>query len=344
MLKNIFVISDTELGQGDIFDDFKDEDLLIKFIKKITAEKGKNTLILNGDTFDYMKMPYQDKFTHHITEEISLWKTKRIHETYPKVFQALKAFLNKTANRIHFNIGNHDLDLLWPGVQKYLKQILGNPNKITFGLHYDNKEIHVEHGNQLDYFYKIDEDKPFINYKDQTLLNAPIGYTAIVKYFIALKEEFPYEEKIYPRHTAFENFPDFKKKKQSISRNFIFRGLIFNFIMGIGDPIANVPYTNLLRHILNHGLEIHDEQKFLQKRFKNMSKLYPHKQAYIMGHLHITHHELIPGKDHTQIVTDTWREEFRMSKNKKSVLAPRTYAQVRYEGDKITTIDLLNFA
>ncbi|MCC6643423.1 metallophosphoesterase [Candidatus Peregrinibacteria bacterium] len=344
MFRNIFAISDIELGQGDIFDDFKDEALLLKFLRKITAEPGKNTLVLNGDTFDFMKMPYQDKFTHHVTEEISLWKMQRIFDTYPKIFQALSDFLNKKANKIHFNIGNHDYDLLWPEVQKMLKKKLGNPNKITFAFTFDNKEVHIEHGNQVDYFHKMDEKKPFIKYRGTKLLNLPLGSVAVIKYFIELKKEFPYQERIYPRHSAFETYPEFKKTKQRISRNFILRGLLFNFIVNIGDPVSNVPYINLIRHIFFHGLEVHDEQKFLKKRFKNIVKLYPDKKAYIMGHVHLTYHELTPNKDHVEIVTDTWREEYRMTSNHEELLKPRTYAHIRYEDDKLKTIDLLNFA
>lgn len=343
MIKNIFIISDVELGQGDLFDDFKDEQILINFIEKITRNKGKNILILNGDIMDFMKMPYKNIFTHHITEEISLWKLQRVIDTYPRVFQALRAFLNKPANKIHYNIGNHDLDMIWPGVQEKFRKTLGNPNKISIGPTFENKEIYVEHGDQLDYFYKIDEKKPFLRHKDKTLLNLPIGNFSIVKYFIELKRLFPYEEKVYPRHNAFENFPEFHKKKQAIGLNFIFKGIIFNFITSLGDPVSSIPYLNFLKHVLHHGLELHDEAKFMKKRFREMVKMHPGKQAYIMGHLHLTHYELNPKKEYIQIVTDTWREEYRMMKDKVKILKPKTYVQIVYEGDKIQQIDLKTY-
>lgn len=344
MNKNIFIISDVELGQGDIFDDFKDERVLIDFIEKITKQPGKNILIMNGDTFDFLKMPYKGNFTHHITEEQSLWKMQRIIETYPKIFLALKKFLNKPANKIHFNIGNHDIELVWPQVQKYLRQELGNGNKVTFDHTFENKEIHVEHGNQVDYFYKMDLEKPFIKHKGQTLLNLPLGNVAVIKYFIELKRHFPYEEKVYPRHNAFENFPEFRKMKRKISVSFAIKGLLFSFITGLGDPIISVPYLNLIKHVFSHGLELHDEAKFIKKRFKNIIKLYPGKQSYIMGHVHLTHYELNPKKDHLQVVTDTWREEFRIMHDKVKILKPKTYVHIKYQGDKIEKIDLKTFA
>jgi len=342
MRKNIFVIGDIELGQGDIFDDFKDEPVLISFLKKITQEKGKNILILNGDTFDFLKMQYEGKFTHHITEDISVWKMKRIIETYPRIFQALKEFLNKSANEVHFNIGNHDYDLHWPAVQKLLLATLENPKKITFGSYYDTKDLHIEHGNQVDYFYKFEEEKPFLKHRGKTLLNLPFGNVAVTRYFIELKSLFPLEER-YPRHQAFENFPEFRKRKQEIAWNFVLKGVILNFILSIGDPIASVPYLNLIKHIFMHGLELNDESKFLKKRFRDMRKLYPGKKVYVMAHLHLTHHEVNPVKNYIQIVTDTWREEYAIGRNNEHLLKPKTYAQISYENDKLQKVDLLTY-
>jgi len=341
--KNIFIISDVELGKKDIFDDFKDEDGLVKFLNRITNEPGKNTLIMNGDSFDFMKMPYKGIFTHHVTEEVSLWKMEQIINSYPHVFQALKKFLAKSPNKIHFNYGNHDYDLLWPAVQKLIAQTLGNEKKISYANYFETKDIHVEHGNQVDYFYKLDPEKPFITYRKQKLLNLPIGSVAVIKYFIALKEQFPFEEKVYPRHQAFESYPEFRKAKQKITHNFLLKGLLFNFIVNLHDPVANVPYINLIKHIFAHGLEIHDEAKFLKKRFKNLSKLYPGKQYYIMGHIHLAHYELNPARDYLEIVTDTWREEYRIMSDKQKVAKPKTYLHVLYEGDKLQKVNLLNF-
>lgn len=344
MIKNIFSISDIELGQGDIFDDFKDEHLLIDFLHKISSNKVKNILVLNGDTFDFLKMHYKGKFTHHVTEKISLWKMERIIETYPRIFKALSEFLNKSANRIHFNIGNHDYDLNWPNVQKLLIKTLGHPSKVTFGVFYETKDIHIEHGNQVDYFYKMDTKKLFLKHKGQKLLNLPFGYVAVSKYFIELKRHFPLEEKLYPRHQVFENFPEFRQMKQKIAFNFAIKGLFFNFILSIGDPIASVPYTNLVKHIFKHGLEIYDEKKFLHKRFKNLSQLYPGKKAYIMGHLHLMHHDISTKKGHIYIVTDTWRDEYSLAPNKEQILKPKTYAKISYDNDKLQKVDLLTFS
>ena len=343
MRKNIFVISDIELGQGDIFDDFNNEPALLGFLRKITAEPGKNILVLNGDIFDFLKMPYKGKFTHHITEEMSIWKINRVIDTYPKIFQALSEFVHKSPNKIHFIIGNHDFDVVWPGVQKRLREVIGDGNKIDFGQSYDNHEVHIEHGHQVDYFYKTDPDKSFITHKGQQLLNLPLGNVAVIKYFIELKRHFPLEEAIYPRPQAFENFPEFKKMKQKIAFNFVIKGLLLNFITSIGDPVSSIPYLNLIKHIFTHGLEVYDEAKFMRKRFKNLSKLYPGKKVYIMGHLHLTHHDIHPTQDQVHIITDTWREEYRISKGEK-IPKPKTYAKIVYENDRLQKVDLLTYA
>lgn len=343
MLKNLFIISDIEMGAKDMFDDFKDENVLIKFIDKVTTTPGKNILIFNGDTFDFLKMPYLGEFTHHITLEISLWKAEKIIASYQKVFQALKKFLSKKANKIYFITGNHDFDLMWPEVQKRFQEALENHDRVIFQDYYENQEVYIEHGHQLDYFYKIDPNKKFIKYKGQELINIPFGYLAVIKYFIELKKQFPIEEKHYPRHKTFEYFPEFKRLKERIAVKFLTKALFFNFILGIGDPIANVPYINLIKHIFQHGLEIYDETKFSRKRFKQMIKQHPRKKVYVMGHVHSAQYNALPHNNLT-LITDTWREEYKIISATEKYLAPKTYIQIVYDNNLLQKVDLLTFA
>jgi ribosomal protein L29 len=133
-------------------------------------------------------------------------------------------------------------------------------------------------------------------------------------------------------NTAFEHFPEFKRMKQKIAFNFAIKGLLFNFITSLGDPISSVPYLNLIKHIFAHGLELHDESKFIRKRFKNMIRLHPGKQAYLMGHVHLTHHNIHPTENRSQIVTDTWRQEFNI-KNGKPI--PKSKTESGQLSDKI---------
>ena len=189
----------------------------------------------------------------------------------------------------------------------------------------------------------MDIKEPFLKFKGEDILNLPIGSVVVIKYFIELKKAFPFEEKLYPRHQAFENFPEFRKLKQKISMDLIFRGIIFDFLFNFKDPLASIPYLNLIKHLFTHGLEIVDDTRFAQKRFKNLRKLYPGKKAYIIGHLHLTYHEFSPNKNHIQVITNTWREEYFLTNNKEKFLKPKTYAQIVYEEDEITKIDLLTF-
>jgi hypothetical protein len=131
--------------------------------------------------------------------------------------------------------------------------------------------------------------------------------------------------------------------KQKIAFNFVIKGIILNFILSIGDPVASVPYINLIRHILTHGLELHDEMKFLKKRFKNLVKLYPDRKVYIMGHLHLTHYEINSQKNRIQIITNTWREEYDISQSNEHFLKPKTYVHISYENDQLQKADLLTF-
>ncbi len=339
---NIFTISDIEMGKKDIFDDFKDEDQLIAFIKMVTNSPGEKTLILNGDTFDFLKMPYKDKFTHHITENISVWKTVQIIKSYSKVFQALHQLLNTREAEIYFIIGNHDLDIIWPKVQQEIKKRLNHHQKIHFTFTYDNPDLHIEHGNLVDYLYNYNLKKPFLKVKGKKVLNLPFASVAIIKYFIDLKKNFPFEEKIYPRKLAFEASPDFKIHKNKLEKRYIFKGLLYESIFKLSDPVSKLPYLDLIRHILSFGFETLNDQKFFHKRMQKIMKKYPHKKAYILGHLHLTINQIYKNNIR-QIITNTWREEYQINNNFELKEKEKNYVQISYKNQHLIAIELKQF-
>lgn len=342
MQTTVYTISDIELGKKDIFDDFKDENSLLNFLESISHNQHKTILILNGDTFDFLKMPYHQDFPYLITEEISLWKFQQTINSYPKILAKLKKFLENSHNYIHFNIGNHDFDLVWPALQKLLKSTLGHSEKITIDHDFNLASLHVEHGQMYDFFYRYNPKKVIIKKRGKHYLNLPIGHTAIIKFFLDLKKQFPKEEKIFPRPTAYKINPDFKKARDRLSRRFFWKGLFFDPLINLRDPISQLPVKNLLQHIYHYGMETEDDHFFLTKRLGFMRKAHPDKQVWIMGHSHIQTINQSP--DHKyQIVTDTWREEFLLDENDQQTEKEKTYAQVEFKDDKITSVNLKVF-
>ncbi len=342
MNETIYVISDIEMGKKDLYDDFKDSDKLVSFLESISESDQKTTLVLNGDTFDYLKMDYQGEHTPYITQEISLWKTEQIIQKYPEIFAALGNFLKKTNHFLHFNIGNHDQDLVWPRVQNLIRKTIGHPKQISYDFVFSRKDLQVEHGHLQDYFYIFNRKKPYLKHNDQNILNIPYGTYAIIKFFMELKKKYPELEKFYPRHLAFKAYPQFKKDKRKLATKFIISSLIPRVIKIKKDPINRPPYLNLFKHILNFGFTALNDQKFKLHRFRMIERRHPDKKYIIMGHLHLEESFASKRNAHC-LITDTWREEYCIDENKKLRAKNKTYAIAQLKNDHVQSIQLLRY-
>ncbi|MBD3269939.1 hypothetical protein GF376_00255 [Candidatus Peregrinibacteria bacterium] len=335
MNRTYFVISDIELGKKDLFDDFKDLAALLKFIQIAKETAGPISLIFNGDTFDYLKMPYQSDHPIYITEKISTWKTDQIIRSYPEFFDTLKEFCQKKEHQIHFIIGNHDQDLYWPIVQnQIIKRIESSKNQIRFQTNISTPEFHIEHGNQVDYFYQINPNQVFIKSKNGKILNTSFGHFLISKYFINLKKNYPDLEKIYPRDFVFKQYPEYKKTKNKLKNKLLLKALLLNNPF---DKITSFKYSKILKHIAKYGFEMIDDEHFTEKRFETLSGLYPSKQLYIMGHSHLnydySHHYT------RNIITNTWREEYTLEQNGKIMPKEKSYAIIKTVNDLIHNVE-----
>jgi len=204
-----FIISDIEMGKGDVMDDFSDDQHLVEFIQQISEEKDAKTyLVLNGDVFDFLKMDYKGEYPRYITENISLWKLDQIYKTHARVFRALAEFLRHKNHEVKFILGNHDIDMVWPKIQEKLRVMLENQERVSFGFLFDDEDLHVEHGHSLDPFFQHDFDKPFEHFRGEKILNLPVGCQIVFNYIVPFKKKFPKEEQFYPRAHVENFFPN----------------------------------------------------------------------------------------------------------------------------------------
>jgi len=156
-----FVISDLHLGEG-WQNYFKyqleafDNDLVFKhFIEMIVKryayanKETKVTLILNGDTFDPLAVVYKGESQVIPVESVDVYKMKRIIQGHPIFFNALAEFLSHNNFNLQIVIGNHDLFLHWPLVQKTLIRRLGEKysSRISFVTSILENKIYITHGN-----------------------------------------------------------------------------------------------------------------------------------------------------------------------------------------------------
>jgi UDP-2,3-diacylglucosamine pyrophosphatase LpxH len=335
MREKIFVISDIEMGGGDTLDDFTDDAKLVKFIEKIQKAPKDTpvTLILNGDTFDFMKMSYKGTHPTHITEEVSMWKLNTVHGSHSGVFLALKNFLLRPNHKIFFLIGNHDEDLAWPALQERIKNLLGAKDNVFFDYYYKRPDIHIEHGHLYDPFFYLNIKKPFVKYKKQMVLNSPFGVQIFSTRLLKFKLDFPYEERFYPKHMMFDIKPELRKRKNKITRDVILRDVIINPLIHFRDPTRRIPYLRILTHVLRRGKKIMDVSMYLPSTIRSMMKKHPKNKLYVLGHVHLmVEHSY---SDNVKVLfTDTWRDEYDLYRNFEK--KKKSYAEIVYKNLHVT--------
>src|SRR3989344_8383389 len=192
MNREIIVLGDIEMGGGTLTDDFVADESLARLIKLYSRKAHPVELILNGDTFDFLKCPYIDadgrrSYPRYITAQVSLKKLQDIHLAHRRGFEALQFFLKNEKNKVTFIIGNHDHDLFFKEVQKELKKMITAKKNVSFGLYYRNYGLYAEHGQQYDFLNKINKNKPFITYRRQKILNIPWVALGIISNFLSRK-------------------------------------------------------------------------------------------------------------------------------------------------------------
>jgi len=351
MTHKLYFISDIEMGRGDITDDFSDDDMLAKFISNIQAANNeKATLILNGDIFDFLKMAYKEKYPRYITEDISLWKLNEAIKSHPKVFEALKEWLKNRNHYLHFVIGNHDADLVWPSLQKRLRDELITPLKnnssiktvydqVSFDFWYKNDKIHAEHGHFYDPYYSHNPKKPIITYRGKRILNLPWGTYACFTHLNKIKQLFPKEERLYPKPLALEQNLKFKKESKKTTAKLVIQTLIFNPLLYLFNPTHRAPYIKLFNHILNHGFEFLDDNKFVDRTIRKAMAKNPDKEIIVLGHSHLEIDKT--RKNRRAFVTDTWRDEHDLTNG--SIKKPKTYVEIIHHKEKPLVANLKRF-
>lgn len=336
--EKIIVISDIEMGRGDIMDDFYDDEILASFIDQQTDKHADipMTLVCNGDTFDFLKMSYKGKYPRSISLEVSMWKLEEVLKTHTQVFEALKRLLEHKKHSIFFVIGNHDADLAWPEVQNRLKEFLGSRNKVSFDYEFGRPYVHIEHGQQFDPFFQINTEKNFFQRKGKTYLKTSFGAQVCFQYLNPLKKKYPEAEQVYPKKMIPELFPAIKREKKKTLWKIIFKDMIIKSLMAVKDPTYTVPWKNISKHLWRHGFDFLNDKKFLPHLLKSAQSLHEDKNIIVLGHLHVFHTSKKSGI--MRYVTDTWRNEIDVTDGEKT--KPKSFVEINMFDDGGVKADL----
>lgn len=203
------IISDFHIGAGselrdgraNYLEDFFHDRKLTEFLDYYMSseyEKAEVELIINGDFFNQLQVFPDEEKPELMTEKVALWRTQQIMSGHPHVFDALARFAAAYRHTITFVIGNHDIGLLWPSVQKLIVDRLGGSVRVHPEPIYAEGGVWIEHGNQHVAENKIDFNNPFLRGNDELIINMPWGDLFVIRYLNRMKRRRPYVDKVYP--------------------------------------------------------------------------------------------------------------------------------------------------
>jgi UDP-2,3-diacylglucosamine pyrophosphatase LpxH len=169
-----------------------------RFLSYLEAKSSGQTveLILNGDIFDFDSVTalpespiYEVSWLEtqrglHPQEEKSAFKIQTILSDHQVWVDALAKFV-EAGHRVIFVIGNHDLELHFPLVQKAIIQAMARSPQAVPRIRFcewfyiSNSDTLIEHGNQYDpYCLAQDPVNPFIERFNRIEVRVPFGNLA----------------------------------------------------------------------------------------------------------------------------------------------------------------------
>jgi hypothetical protein len=329
--KEIIVLGDIEMGAGNLTDDFISDNALTELIEELCKRPHAVDLVLNGDTFDFLKCPYfsanQLSYPRHITSEISINKLNLIYHAHNKVFRALKKFCKDKNNRLYFNIGNHDTDLVYHAVQKRIKELLSNSNNIYFKQVYRYKNVHVEHGQQYDFLTKINFDKLFLNYRGKEILNQSFISFGLISRFMHMKEKHPFLERIFPRKELLKIQRRLIKKLTRRTVGYFIKSMLYYPLRYFYDPTYTYP-RELFRELYIRLKNVHWDVDKVIPTFKRKKKhSFKKDRIFVLGHIH---EKFVEDKDNIALIhPGSWRDEYDLDVDtRKLIPRPKRYVQI----------------
>lgn len=283
------VFSDIEMGDGGEVDDFPHSAFLGRLLTSYLEGPYANAAIdfvFNGDTFDLLKTPYGGAYPHHITEDVALAKMSSVAAAHPSFFEAIRGILgHKSGNkRAHFVAGNHDMELLFPGVQRLIRSLCGDVEHVRFpGFELGLGPVHIEHGSQSDPLFRVDPEKPFIDHKGKRFLNISWASIALLDVIIPLPDFLRFFDQLKPRAQVMNMVPEAKELIMSLVWQYWTKDFWRDFL-SLKDPLLKVHWTmvkEIVKRFTTNNPRVSIDKGWLMETVEGSSH-----ELFLTGHLH----------------------------------------------------------
>ncbi len=343
--KTIIVISDVHLGAGEYVDgvrnyleDFHYDEELVDFLEYFSKEEYANKeveLIINGDFFDLLAVPYIKVYDDEFwSEESSLKKLKMILEAHKEVMQGLNDFLKAKNKKITFIIGNHDAELVFKSLQDLVLECFEESVRSRFEIRHLNDEyrpadrVVLKHGHEYEIAHTFDEEHCIIEDESgKKYFNPPWGSYYVTRVINKFKEERDHVNAVRPIN------------------KFLINGLIYDTFFTLRFMLANVIYFIMVRSIFlfkisdNFGdwLKLFFKELTLFQDYESLTFDYLQQaedtDVLIVGHTHEpTCRTYSNGK--TFINTGTWTRMYNLDFGKGTGTTQLTFAKIEVMDSK----------
>lgn len=342
----VVIFGDIEMGAEGALDDFPHAaflgELLLDYARGPQAD-GLIDVVFNGDTFDFLKIALDGGWPYHISKAVALRKLELLLAHHRPFVEAVDAFIQKGQGRyrVHFVVGNHDAELLFPAVQRALREACGGHEEVRFpGNELSLGPLHVEHGHQFDPLFQIDPARPFTNVAPEPLLNlswAAIGLLSIV---MPLHPELYFYDRLAPRRTLFALVPELRDLFTGLAWRYWTKDFWHAFLVQ-KDPLLRFDWTmakEVVKRIALRNTDVAIDSDELTESIERSNH-----QLFVTGHLHDLGHRQLGVR--RLVKSGAMRDEYHIGDGGTSFHpAFKCFVEVRVDDDRVlglTTRELL---
>ena len=338
--KTIIVLSDLHLGGGasinnrrNPLESFNYDKELVEFLEYHSSSEFLNRdveLILNGDVFDFLAVPFVKFFDDEFwSERASLDKLKIVLEAHPEVIEAFSKFCECKKKKIVYVVGNHDAEMVFDSLQEYLLSKLTEKAREKFliileqnGEYKPVEGIIIQHGHEYDISNHIDFKNAFIEDElGEKYFLPPWGSYYVTRVLNKFKEEKVEIDAVRP------------------IKKFLINGLIYDTLFALRFFSATIYYFLMVRFIyffkqsknLKKILKHLSDEIFVFKDYETITedllRASDDVKALIMGHTHIPVYRTFTDGS-VFVNTGTWTDMHYLDLSRKGEGNLLTYAQI----------------
>ena len=352
--KLILVISDIHLGAGayikgqrNFLEDFHYDRELVDFLTYYSTgnfEKTKVELIINGDLFDLLAVPFVEFFDDEFwSEEAALAKLKMITDAHPEVMNAFVKFIEREDKKITFIIGNHDGEIVFPSLQEHLMDFFPEDRKERFdivveqdGEYVPHPGILLKHGHEYEVAHRFDTVESIVkDEQGRKFFIPPWGSYYVTRVINKFKEERGHINAVRPIKQAMINgliYDTFFTFRFLLATSFYFIMVRFIHFFLQGNSFAD-----MVRYSLKELELFKDYEELTKDIFSHRSDVF----CLIVGH---THEPIFRNYVNGNIFinTGTWTNMHHMDWSRSGTGSELTYAQVSIEDGEEKPVISLN--